>query len=238
VHTDRYEYDQAEAQLAVAEQGFDKHQDSTGLVDVHLQRARINLQRGQYREAAEQALAVLQRTSDDSIQRGRALRLLGTAELRFGDAETAMRHLEEAIPLHRADGDAYALANVLQDLGVAYERVGKLEAASACLQEVVALRRSLGSAGAMELALNNLGYSYHCASDYHQARATYREGLNVLARVPYQRAQSYLLWSLADLERDLGAFDEATKFYNQALDLAGVSEPTLRCMILVSLATL
>ena len=238
IHTDRYEYDQAEMQLDLAEQGFEELQDSGGIADVWLQRAQMNLQRGRYHKAVEQATAVLEQPGIGPSHRGRALKIFGTGHLRLGDAETAMRHLEEAVPLHRADGDAYTLANVLQDLGVAYERMGKLDSASACLQEVVALRRSLGSAGALALALNNLGYSYHCASDYHQARATYREGLNVLARVPYQRAQSYLLWSLADLERDLGVFDEATKFYNQALDLAGVSEPTLRCTILISLATL
>lgn len=198
----------------------------------------LNLQRGQYRRAADQASSVLNHIHGATSQRGRALKVLGMAHLRLGDAESAIHYLEEAVPLHRADGDAYTLANVLQDLGLACERLGRLEDASACLQEVVALRRSLGSAGALALALNNLGYSYHCASDYRQARATYREGLSVLARVSYQRAESYLLWSLADLERDLGAFDESFRLYSQALELSGTSEPTLRCAILIGLATL
>ena len=238
IHTDRYEYDLAESELDLAEQGFEEQQDRDGLIDVRLQRARLNVQRGQYHKAADQAVTVLEQVSDGTSQRGRALRVLGTTYLRLGDAETAMQHLEAAVPLHRADGDAYSLANVLQDLGMAYERMGRLEESSACLQEVVALRRSLGSAGALALALNNLGYSYHCASDYRQARATYREGLSVLARVPHQRAESYLLGGLADLERDIGVFDEAFRLYNQALELAGTSEPTLRCGILTGLATL
>ncbi len=238
IHTDRYEYAEAEVKLDHAELGFEEQQDSAGLIDVRIQRALLNLQRGQYRRSADQATAVLQYLSEDAPQYGRALRVLGTTCLHLGDVVTAMQHLEKAIPFHRTDGDAYALANVLQDLGVAYGRVGKLEEAGACLQEVVALRRSLGSTGALALALNNLGYSYHCASDYRQARATYREGLSVLAQMSYQRAESYLLWSLADLERDLGAFSEAFRLYSQALELAGTSEPTLRCSILTGLATL
>lgn len=238
IHTDRYEYAEAEAKLDHAELGFEEQQDSAGLVDVRIQRALLNLQRGQYRRAAEQATAVLQHTSDQSNQRGRALKVLGMAHLRLGETETALRYLEEAVPLHRADGDAYTLANVLQDVGITYERLGKLEEASACLQEVVALRRSLGSTGALALALNNLGYSYHYASDYRQARATYREGLSVLAQMSYQRAESYLLGGLADLERDVGAFDEAARLYYQALELTGTSEPTLRCAMLTGFATL
>lgn len=238
IHTDRYEYAEAEAKLDLAEQGFEERQDADGLADVRLQRAQLNLQRGQYRKAVEQAMVVLEQIPGGTSQRGRALKVLGMARLRLGDADTAVRHLQEAVPLHRADGDAYTLANVLQDLGLAYERLGRLEEASACLQEVVALRRSLGSAGALALALNNLGYSYHYASDYRQARATYREGLSVLASVPYQRAESYLLGGLADLERDMGVFDEASRLYHQALDLSGTSEPTLRCTVLIGLATL
>src|SRR5690606_35756985 len=84
IHTDRYEYDLAESELDLAESGFEDHHDSDGLVDVRLQRAMLNLQRGQYRRAADQASSVLNHIHGATSQRGRALKVLGMAHLRLG----------------------------------------------------------------------------------------------------------------------------------------------------------
>ena len=234
IHTDRYEYAEAETELDEAEAAFAARQDEDGLADVHLQRAMIRLQRGEYREAAAQAMQLAELPPGPTNIQGRALGILGAAHLRLGEVETAIRRLEEALPLYRANGDAYALSQILQNLGVAYSRSGHLDAANACLQEVVALQRSLGSAGALALALNNLGYYYHRGGDYKQALLCFQEGLSVIARFPNRRAETYLLWSLGDLQGDRGAFDEALEFYQKALELLGSSEPSLRCSLLIS----
>lgn len=238
VHTDRYNYEAAEIALSEAERGYVDQNDHAGLADVQLQWAMIRLQRGDYQAAAWQAIQLVESHGRTRNVQGRALKILGVASMRLGEVEKAAHYLEEALPLHREDGDAYTLANVLQDLGVTYERSGRLKDASACLQEVVALRRSLGSASALALALNNLGFYYHLSGDYDQALSTLQEGLSVVARVPNKRAESYLLWSIGDLYRDRGAFDEAMRFYHKALELIGLSEPSLRAAILISAATL
>jgi ATP/maltotriose-dependent transcriptional regulator MalT/DNA-binding SARP family transcriptional activator len=238
VHTDRYEYGMAEDELYAAEKGFYKQRDYMGLIDVQIQRAMIDLQRGDYHAAINLAEQVMEMGAVSTKIRGNALKILGVAHLRLGEVDDALSCLEDAIPLHRADGDAYALANVLQDLGVVLARIGRLEEASACLQEVVALRRSLGSAQALALALNNLGYYYHRGSDYRQAMLTLQEGLSVVAKVPNRRAESYLLWSIADLQRDQNAWDDAMRSYQKALELLGSGEPALRSSILVGISTL
>jgi tetratricopeptide (TPR) repeat protein len=56
----------------------------------------------------------------------------------------------------------------------------------------------------------------------------------VIARFPNRRAETYLLWSLGDLQGDRGAFEEALSFYQKALELLGSSEPSLRCSLLIS----
>lgn len=237
IHTDRYDYADAEADLAAAEKGFRRSKDRTGLSEVRIQRAMIDLQRGNYQRVARQATELAQLPPGPANLRGRALKILGVASLRLGELETALAQLQEALALHRADGDAYALANVLQDLGVTYSRLGRLDKASACLQEVVALRRSLGGAGALALALNNLGYYYHRGGNYTQAMDTFKEGLSVVGRMPNRRAEGYLLGSMGDLQRDRGAHDEALQLYNKALELIGNTEPALRSAILVSAST-
>jgi LuxR family maltose regulon positive regulatory protein len=238
VYTDRYHYDLAEAALDEAERGYQADRNKLGVTNVQIQRGMIKLQQGDYQTAAAQSSQLAAAHPKAPNLRGRSLKILGVALLRLGEVDKAIANLEEAVQLHRVDGDAYALANVLQDMGVAYSRSGRLDDASACLQEVVALRRSLGSAGALALALNNLGYYYHRSGNYRQAMSTFQEGLSVVARTPNRRAESYLLWSIGDLQRDRGAFEEALRFYNKALELLGSSEPSLRCAILISAASL
>jgi LuxR family maltose regulon positive regulatory protein len=238
VHTDRYNYDEAEKALDEAHRGFLAVDDQAGLARVQLQRAFIRLQRGEFHTAAIEAAHLAETLPGQPDLQGRALKILGVAHLRLGEATSAVEYLEQALTLHRADGDAHSLANALQDLSVAYSRLGQLGDASACLQEVVALRRSLGSPSALAAALNNLGYYYHRGGDYERALVTFQEGLSILARVPNRRVESAILWSLGDLRRDQGAFEESLKLQNRALALVGNSDPWLRSAVLVSCSTL
>lgn len=235
--TDRYEYAEAEAELARAREGFAGRGDPFGLTKVDLQQARITLQQGHYQEAL--ALARQAIHSELPELRGRALRVIGLAYLRLGEVASGVAYLEEALGIYRAAGLVSSLSHLLQDLQFAYTRLGRLEEAGSCLQEVVAIRRKLGGAGALALALNNLGYYYHQRSDYHQAELTFQEALNVIRGISDRWAESGLLWSLGDLKRDLGAFEEAQRLFDKALELSPAeAEPALYSAILVSIATL
>ncbi len=237
IHTDRLDYDAAEAALARARAGYAVRQDALGLAKVEVQQARILLQRGQYPEAVELAGEAAQ--SDSPDLRGRALRVIGLARLRLGDAAAGVESLEEALRLFRESGFVSSLSHVLQDLQFAYTRLGRLEEAGACLQEVVAIRRELGGAGNLALALNNLGYYYHQRGDYEQANLTFQEALNVIRGISDRKTEGVLLWSLGDLRRDLGFFEEAQRLYDKALELLTRStEPALHSAVLVSMATL
>lgn len=233
---DRYKYDAAEVELDRAEQLYLREENEYGLTSVQLDRARIELQRGQFYKALERATPLL--VIDHIRVRGTALRLIGFANLKLGRVEQAIRSFEEALPLYKTNGDQLITSNLLMDLEVAYRQMGRLEDAAACLQEVVAIRRALKSTDALAQALNNLGYHYHQCGDYAQAHATFHEGLSVIARAQSHRTESYLLWSLGDLQRDRGGFEEAVGNYNLSLELIGANEPSLRCNVLTSLAVL
>lgn len=238
VHIDRYEYPAAESELGQAAVMFAASNDQGGLTSVQVQQAMLQLQRGHYQEAGLLAGKLVESRAENGNMRGRGLNILGVAHMHMGRIEDAASYFENALPLYREEGDAYAISQLLQNLGTAYSRLGRLNDASACLQEVVALRRSLGSTSALALALNNLGFFYHRSSDYKQALSSLQEGLSVVARFPNRRAESYLLWSMGDLQRDRAGFDEAAQRYNRALELLGNGEPSLRCSILTSVAVL
>jgi LuxR family transcriptional regulator, maltose regulon positive regulatory protein len=236
VQIDRYQYESAETELERVEALYTEQKDEAGLTNVKLYRARIDLQRGQFGRVVEQMNKLLNLPLDQWNLRGSVLRTLGFACLKMGMIDDAIEHLETAQPFYRANGEQLSLSNLLMDTEIAYRSAGRMEDAAACLQEVVAIRRSLGSLSALAFALNNLGFHYHQYGDYLQAYTTLQEGLSVLARVQDKRAESYLLWSLADLQRDRGGFDEAVQFYNRALQLIGANNPSLRCNILINIS--
>jgi len=238
IHTDRYDYATARNELAQAEGGFHQQADDTGLAEVHLQLARCDLQQADYAAVVPQTEHFLAHWTGDERLRGRALRTLGFAQMRLGAINSAVANLEAAIPIYRADGDAHALSQLLQDVVMVYSQTGRLKEVNTCLQEVVALRRTLGSPGALAHALNNLGYFYHRCSDYQQAFVTLEEGLSVIVQVSNKRTEGHLLWSMGDVKRDLGAFDDALRLYYKALEFIGTSEPPVRCAILLSISTL
>ena len=213
--------------------------DEEGLLDVKVVQAMVTLQRGDFPRAADQAHAIIDQTRPYNHLHGRALNVFRhSAYMNMGDVKEGLPFIEQALPVYEADGDAFAISGILQSLEIAYRRVGRLDDAAACLQRVVALRRELGSTGALALALNNLGFHYHQHSNYQEALTTFQEGLSLVTRVPNQRTESYLLWSMADLQRDRGAFSESLDLYNRALELTGKSEPELRASILISMANL
>ena len=233
---DRYQYDAAEIEIDKAEQLYEEQGDNYGLASVRLYRARIELQRGHFHKAVEDASPLLE---VDQIQvRGTALRVIGFAHLKLGKTSEAIGYFEDAIPLYKANGDQLSVSKLLLDLEIAYRQSGRLSDAAACLQEVVAIRRVLQNADDLAQALNNLGYHYHQNGDYLEAYATFEEGLSVIARVQSHRTESYLLWSLGDLQRDRGGFEEAVGSYNLSLELIGANEPSARCNVLTSLSVL
>jgi ATP/maltotriose-dependent transcriptional regulator MalT/DNA-binding SARP family transcriptional activator len=237
-HTDRYDYEQAHAALEEAAKGFQANEDRTGLIQIELLRATIENQQGQYQDAVPRAERLAAQETTPSNLRGHALYTLGVGLLNLGDAETALHHLETALPLYRAYEDGYAISQLLQQLDVAYLRLGDFEKAAACLHEVVAICRSLGNSFGLAMALNNLGYHYHMLGNYEQAQHTFHDGLSVISHVPEKHAQSPLLWSLGELLRDRGRYEEAAQLYIKALEFMGDNEPALRSSMLTSFATL
>jgi ATP/maltotriose-dependent transcriptional regulator MalT/DNA-binding SARP family transcriptional activator len=238
IHRDRYAYDLATGDAAAAEAGFRTQGNDIGLVQIALLKATIENQRGSYQQAIDQAEPFVHSPSVPPNLRGYATAIQGTAALYLGELDRAVACLEAALPLWRATGDAFAVAQLLMTIEVAYLRLGRFHDAAVCVQEVVATRRAFGGSVGMVMALNNLGYHYHLLGEYQQAMETFREGLQVANHVPENRAESHILWTMGDHQRDRGAFAEAAMLYERALQRIGSHEPFLHVSVLVSLATL
>ncbi|MEO8608795.1 MAG: tetratricopeptide repeat protein [Chloroflexota bacterium] len=238
IHTDRYQYDQAEHELVKATSGFRATKDEIGLVQVALLNANIQRLKGHYQQAIEQAEGFVDRPSIPENMQGLACFILGNAYLELGNLATALQYLEATLPLWRIIGDAYSLSQLLLSLDAVYTRLGKFVEAASCVEEIVNIQRSLGKSPSLVIALNNLGYHYHLLGDYHAALSSFEEGLQILHHLPDKRSESYIQWSLGDLRRDCGGFAEAMISYQKALNLVDKHEPRLKNEILLSITTL
>lgn len=236
INTDQYDYEWAYEKLLRCEQLYKEQGESLGLANVTHQRALIALQKGKYHEALELVDKMMD-TAPYPIN-FRILRIKGVAYLYLGNLHESIECFERALPEYRKDGDLFAVSLLLQDYGVALARTGKFQEADTILQELVSLRRSFDNYGPLALALNNLGWSYYISGQYEQALSTFHEGMEIASKVHDLRAESYLLASTADLQRDRGIFNDAYKLYTTSLKLLGSSEPPLRCLLLIGLGTM
>lgn len=238
VHIHRYDEELAEQKLDQAHKGFAAYQDRAGLVDVQLQKALLDMQRGYYVRAVKRIEPLLETLDDLPGKRGVGLNILGFSLVHMGEVDRGIAALEAALPLYRNHSDVDAVAAVLQNLEIAYIQAARFAEADRCLSEFVTLQRLRGETGQFAMALNNQGYNYHLRGHYALARQAFEEGLAIAQRLHHRRSESYLHWSVGDLDRDLGAFDRADQHYRQALTLARAHEPILHCGILLSQATL
>ncbi|MHB8627238.1 MAG: tetratricopeptide repeat protein [Aggregatilineales bacterium] len=238
IYADRYDYDSAEERLRETESARQLDQEDLSPARIHIQYGQINVQRGNYQQAANYVAHLADADPEPTNIRGRALNILGLIALQTGHTIEAIQHFEAALPLHRIYADNYTQSQFLQNLAAAYWRAGRLKDALAAFHEIVALQRSLGGASPLALALTSLGYAYHHLGDYKHAVAALQEGLSAIAGFPNRRAESYLLFNLADVRRDQGEMEEALALYNQALNAVGDNEPSLACTILSGISTL
>jgi ATP/maltotriose-dependent transcriptional regulator MalT/DNA-binding SARP family transcriptional activator len=227
----------AEQGLAVLQRLHEQNADTENLANVHLQRATLHLQQGQYEVAASEA-KWLDNPAVDVRTRGWALYVLGNAKLYLGEFTTACDHLEQALSFKRGDSDTFSLSQILQSLALAYAQLGAFDKASTCLQEVVGLCKELGGPRTLATALNNLGFHYYSIGEYEHALDTLKAGLKLLASFSVSLTEAYLLSSLAPLKRDLGLYKQAEEDYLRALEIVGSTEPTLQCSLLRGLSTL
>ena len=238
IRLDRYEFNLADEDLALAAKEFQAGGDDFGVLKVSIEQATLDISRGEFLRAKLRIAEALQNYSMPPNLHGYSLSILGTACLNLGEIENALQHLENALVIYRATGDAYALAHLLLTLENANMRVGRFDEASAYLQEAISIRRALGNTLGLVAPLNDLGYDQFLLGDYDDAANTFREGLQAAIRAGDKRGESYLLWSMGDLDRDRGAYDKAISLYQKALRNIGSHDPVLQCSVLVSLSTL
>ncbi|MCJ7735947.1 MAG: tetratricopeptide repeat protein [Anaerolineae bacterium] len=233
VLTDRFDYEGARKSLKYAEEGFLTRGDSSLLSRIHNQRATLALFEGRYEDTLAEALAALNLLGEaEQLERAEARRLVGRAYAGLGRLADGVCELEAALKDFRKFGSPYDVVNLLQDLSFVLTTQASFEQAAMYLTEALSVARRLGSLPQLAGILNNLANVYYCRGEYVRALPLYEDGLIAARRGGDPRWQAYISIGMADLYRDIQAYDEAERYYAAGWDLICGSEPGIAFYIL------
>lgn len=237
VLSDRYGYQQARQALAHAEVGFGTRGDMAGLASVHNQRALLSLFEGCYEDVIAEAQMALDHLGEQEIaEQAQAQRLIGRAYVGLGRLAEGVAELKSALALYREIRSPYNVVNLARDLTPALAAQGLFEEAATCLTEALAIARRLGAPTQLAGVLNNLGYLHYLLGEYQESLALYEEGLVAARQGGDVRLQAYISVGMADIYRDIAAWERAEPLYNAAWQIAQECEPGLAVYVLVAQA--
>jgi CHAT domain-containing protein/tetratricopeptide (TPR) repeat protein len=172
------------------------------------------------------ARAVLQRacelfssTPDGEECLGDTLRLLGMVEVELGDTQDGVAHVEQAVSRYHDDGDPDGATRAQVDLGLALKDSGRLSEAEAHLAAALMAARQAGLEKLTGHALTGLGLVAEKLERPGQARAHYLEALDLYRKGSDRDNEATVIYNLANLDDTLGEWDEAARWFEQALAL-------------------
>jgi tetratricopeptide (TPR) repeat protein len=178
----------------------------------------------------EESASALQRAIDGrealDDQRG-----AGSSRFNLASVYERLGRYEEALVLHESalatfrkveDGDYEALV-LGAGLSNVYQRMGLWDKALDCLLQALVMVRETGSPFSIIRTLNNLGWTYRKMGKLALAQQHLHEGLQLAREVGDRYTEPLLLAGLADVQQDLGCFDEAIELRTEAHRLMLVS---------------
>ena len=165
--------------------------------------------RGEYEEAAKyfRRAAALWQAQGSRARWADALNNLGIAQ--YWLKEDSEKTYQEAL---EAAGDNLILrARVLLNLGIEYERKVEVDKAIQSYLETIALAEKAGVNEVLTRAWNNLGWVYHQRDNREEAEDAYRKGLRIAQQAGEREMLGTVLGNLAELTKDLEAWEEALR---------------------------
>jgi CHAT domain-containing protein len=171
------------------------------------------------RAVLQRACALLGSSADGGPYLGQALRLLGMVELELGDTEAGMAHVDQAISHYRAGGQAAGATRAQVDLGIALKDAGRLTDAEVHLAAGLTAARQAGLDDLTAHALTGLGLVAEKLERPRVAHAHYLKALELYRKLSDHDNEATILYNIANLHDNLGDWDEAVRWFDQALAL-------------------
>ena len=191
--------------------------------------------RGLYALGREQLEAALRLSGGSSLERARALALMGDLARKQGALAEARAYFEESLTIARNAGESLSILRALSGLGMVRDRENDPDAAGACFTEALALARELGESERMGFGfLVNLASLACDRGDLARARELSEEALAMARAMRNPWGVTVSLLELTEIALTSGARDEARCNLMEmltivrALGFRSAAEPVLR----------
>ncbi|MGQ0761632.1 MAG: CHAT domain-containing protein [Acidobacteriota bacterium] len=207
-----------EKALELARRGGDRRLEAEALV--HLGRALYH-SKGKFYEALahlEQAHAIGKEISDEWVQAS-ALRNLGVVFWWFkGELDRPLNEFYfPALELYRRQNDQRGAATMLTLIAMVHNNKGDIYQFMRYQNESVEIQERIGDQAGLADSYMTLGILYSGIGNYRKARDYFSRGLEITRRTGYRLAGNDLDALLADVQVNLGEYDEALKLYDPDL---------------------
>lgn len=233
---DEGDIEQAETLAQQAVTYFKQQKQFSDMLKAEYQLNMLYLKKGEYHDAIHGITHILAHPHVDVTVKINAYHGLGKVYTVLGDYENALMYLETAKGIVDVHSGNFGKAQILQDMEFIYRTIGRVEEANIVLQQAIALYRELDNTDALAFALNNAAYRLYENGEYPAALDLYHEVIALPQHEVMRRTKYYLYASMGDIYRDLDHKSAALHYYNQALQLVGHDEPSVRVEILTHLS--
>jgi eukaryotic-like serine/threonine-protein kinase len=145
---------------------------------------------------------------------------LGRVEIKRGNSQGSLGHLNTALTLAIQLENDEARADILQATGVAYKRLDRLDEALKRYEESLQLKRKLDNKRGMAASLGEIAQIQEVLGKVKESEQSYREALKLQREIGDKSGISTSLVNLADLlNGTLGHPDDALPLLREALQI-------------------
>lgn len=188
------------------------------LIDVM---ARALIQLGEYGDAGDRAREAIPKTHDPSVQAA-LYEDVGVAESYLGEVDAARTNLRRAEELLQHLGAPRDQVRLLSYEALNEYRVGKTGAAARAYEQALGFAERHGLSDQIASTALNLGTACHQQGDWGRALECYERGLRTAVALGTESTTVILKCNLAQLYRDVGAFDRS---HAALVDVEGILGP-------------
>jgi tetratricopeptide (TPR) repeat protein len=148
------------------------------------------------------------------------LRALGRVEIRRGNPQGSLEHLNTGLTLAIELKNDQARADILQAIGIAYKRLDRPEEALRRFEESLEIKRKLGEKRGMAASLGEIAQAQEDLGYMRESEQSFRESLKLQREIGDKAGISTTLLNLAVLlNENLGRPDDALPLLRESLQI-------------------
>lgn len=203
---------------------YEKNDDEEKQIDVLMNLARVELDRGntQNAEVHTQRALYLARKREDTAKEAYCLYKMGTLYLHTGFNQEGRDLLSSAVTSYRARNDPADLTRLgaaLNDLGMAYDRLGMFQDSLTAYQEALKIAEQTGDKVNQGGTYHGIGFIYQQIGQFNEALSYYEKALRLTEEGGDWHAASLTLTNLGVVHFELKHYQEARSFLEKALQM-------------------